>query len=126
MQSFLFHGWWSPTLCALGFWWYCNLPIPFPRQANLSDALVAKAQQQQHAEADVPDKLMKPLTEAALAAANDNDKIKCNAVRALGNFTRLFSPQLVQTAGVTSTHIQEKKMKKKRNRKKETRNRADS
>ncbi|CAK1551115.1 unnamed protein product [Leptosia nina] len=62
--------------------------------ANLSDALVLNVDDQEMERID--DDLLLRLLEVSVRCANDNDKIKMNATRALGNMLRLIREEDLQ------------------------------
>ncbi|CAH0563740.1 unnamed protein product [Brassicogethes aeneus] len=62
---------------------------------NLSDALFLNHSKLQSDE-DLPPDLLLKLLEASVGGAKDNDKIKMNAMRALGNLLQLFSDNFEQ------------------------------
>lgn len=65
---------------------------------NISDALVAPSQntkeqeQQQQEQERISQTLLNRLIEAVVLACSDHDKVRANAVRALGNLLRLLPP----------------------------------
>lgn len=59
---------------------------------NLSDALVEKESKVTQTESErISDDLLFRLISASTTACNDNDKVRCNAVRTLGNLLRLVT-----------------------------------
>jgi hypothetical protein len=62
---------------------------------NLCDALVLKQRTQDGY--DIPIALIKRLVDAALLAARDTDKVRPNAMRALGGLSRSFTSEFVAT-----------------------------
>uniref|UniRef100_A0A182Q6Z2 HEAT repeat-containing protein 6 n=1 Tax=Anopheles farauti TaxID=69004 RepID=A0A182Q6Z2_9DIPT len=82
---------------------------------NATDALILNQQhhhQQQHADASSPDgsssvsdELMRRVLEAALESSKDNDKVRSNAVRTIGNVLHMLRPaQLEQPAWSSLCH----------------------
>lgn len=64
--------------------------------ANLSDALVSEKEGDNPTiEDELASDVLKQLVESCLRAASDHDKIRANAVRALGNLARFASPRLL-------------------------------
>ncbi|KAJ8927250.1 hypothetical protein NQ314_020301 [Rhamnusium bicolor] len=64
---------------------------------NLSDALVLNSKSGETFE-EIPEALILKLLQASISGATDNDKIKMNAVRAIGNLLQLITPQLIRKA----------------------------
>lgn len=61
---------------------------------NLSDAVVLNKNDQ--SEEDIPESLLIKLLEICVELCNENDKIKANSVRALGNFLQLITKESLQ------------------------------
>ncbi|KAJ8953878.1 hypothetical protein NQ318_019118 [Aromia moschata] len=62
---------------------------------NLSDALVLNNKSGETLE-EIPETLTLKLLQASIVGASDNDKIKMNAVRAIGNLLQLISSELTK------------------------------
>ncbi|KAM7350223.1 HEAT repeat-containing protein 6 [Cochliomyia hominivorax] len=61
---------------------------------NISDALIVKETEVSHLRHErISDDLLYRLLTAATSACNDNDKVRCNAVRSLGNLLRLMTEE---------------------------------
>jgi len=63
--------------------------------ANYCDALIKSTTES--TKIQVPDNLIFALFQASLKAALDNDKVRSNGVRALGNFARIAPPSILQS-----------------------------
>lgn len=62
---------------------------------NLSDALVLNSKSEEITEDQLPEKVLLKLFEASIKSAADNDKIKMNVVRAIGNLIQLVDGRLL-------------------------------
>ncbi|XP_069701845.1 HEAT repeat-containing protein 6 isoform X3 [Periplaneta americana] len=63
---------------------------------NLTDALVLNSMNGNIV--DIPEELFFRLMEISIKAAHDNEKVRCNAVRAVGNFIRLVTKDMMNTS----------------------------
>ncbi|XP_073834993.1 HEAT repeat-containing protein 6 isoform X2 [Musca autumnalis] len=58
---------------------------------NISDALIGKLEDTKENPERISDDLLYRMIKASTAACSDNDKVRCNAVRTLGNLLRLLT-----------------------------------
>lgn len=58
---------------------------------NISDALIGKIENTKHSQERISDEILFRMIKASTAACCDNDKVRCNAVRTLGNLLRLLT-----------------------------------
>ncbi|KAJ8873284.1 hypothetical protein PR048_026918 [Dryococelus australis] len=66
--------------------------------ANLTDALVLNASEEETE--DAPVSLLTQLIECSITAAKDNEKVRCNAVRALGNLLQIMRSDTLEMTTV--------------------------
>uniref|UniRef100_A0A1I8PGI2 HEAT repeat-containing protein 6 n=1 Tax=Stomoxys calcitrans TaxID=35570 RepID=A0A1I8PGI2_STOCA len=69
---------------------------------NISDALVGKSIDSKDNQERVSDELLYRMIKASTMACSDNDKVRCNAVRTLGNLLRLLRKEHLQ---LENTHL---------------------
>ncbi|XP_044729219.1 HEAT repeat-containing protein 6 [Chrysoperla carnea] len=73
--------------------------------SNLTDALLLNRDIDQKPTEDMPNCMYNDLLKAAVQANKDNDKVRCNIIRALGNLLHLSTPQMLNNNGYKTIFI---------------------
>eukprot|EP01114_Cavostelium_apophysatum_P019226 TRINITY_DN6139_c0_g1_i1.p1 TRINITY_DN6139_c0_g1~~TRINITY_DN6139_c0_g1_i1.p1 ORF type:complete len:1037 (+),score=195.16 TRINITY_DN6139_c0_g1_i1:31-3111(+) len=72
---------------------------------NWCDAVVKSAEISEQIMEELPTATLFKIAECSIRGLTDNDKIRSNAVRALGNFCRFASPSMLETASLLSRSV---------------------